>query len=392
MVQLLRWCVAGLGSLAVAVSLPQSRVADVLDRYDRGEYDAGIASLNLDTLTVGALRTESERWIAAADTAGRARRRLTAAAFAVDALRIATTNADNAPSVEGDWHLGLRPWDALSVRSVGARLPVVAWACGLVSGLDTTDPAERWWWLASVGILEDARAWDALVGGSKLVSNPPLDPAMSRILQEGHLAHARRRFPDEPRWDLAEIVARSRRAVGPSNRPLDLMGLRRADVLRDERHERSEAIAGVRREFERLAREHPPLAGEAELHAGYLELVARRWRDALTHLERARPLVDEPFLLATLDYFRGWAHERLDEAAEAVASYERAHALAPNVRNLSILLAAQLYLANDRTRAFEVLDSALTASSAPDDLRAMFERGDARLVPDYVARMREGLR
>jgi hypothetical protein len=97
-------------------------------------------------------------------------------------------------------------------------------------------------------------------------------------------------------------------------------------------------------------------------------------------------------LLAALDYFSGWAHDRLDQRAEARAAYDRAHVLAPAVRNLSTLLAAQLFRANERTRAYEVLEAGLQADPVPLDLRILVERGEARLVPMYLERMREALR
>jgi tetratricopeptide (TPR) repeat protein len=389
---------AGLCAVVVAVTFgvgPGTRQAslhEALDLYARGEHSAALAVVDPDTLTTAALLDRADQWLQTAPVDQQSRRRLIAAAFALDLTWNSTRNEHNVPSQGLEWTRGLSHLEQLPLSHSAALLAVVVWGCDLVIDLELGDPAGRWWWLASVGALQDAVALDPLLGDSRLVTSRPLEPRVVRALDEGHLAHARGRFSDERRWKLVEAVARSQKRVGPVDRVQDLTGLRRADVLRDERHDRSEAIAGFRRAFERLAREQPRLSGEAWLHAGYLELLARRWREALERFERARPLLNEPVLLAALDYFSGWAHDRLDQRAEARAAYDRAHVLAPAVRNLSTLLAAQLFRANERTRAYEVLEAGLQADPVPLDLRILVERGEARLVPMYLERMREALR
>jgi hypothetical protein len=62
------------------------------------------------------------------------------------------------------------------------------------------------------------------------------------------------------------------------------------------------------------------------------------------------------------------------------------------MRNVITLLAAQLYAANQRTEAYQLLESLYSNPSHPRDLIVQFERGDARLVPEYIARLREALR
>jgi tetratricopeptide (TPR) repeat protein len=389
---------AGICAAVVAVAVGagfgtrQASLHEALDLYARGEHSAALALAHPDELTARTLLDRADQWLQAAPVDQQARRRLIAAAFTLDLVWNSTRNEHNTLSQGLDWTRGLRNFARLPLSHSAAHLAVVVWGCELVTDLEPGDPAERWWWLASVGALQDAVALDPLLGDSRLVTSRPLEPSMVRALDEGHLAHARARFPDEPRWELIELVARSRKRVGPVDRVQDLTGLRRADVLRDERHDRSEAIAGFRRSFERLAREQPRLSGEAWLHAGFLELLARRWREALERFGRARPLLNEPVLLAALDYFSGWALDRLDQPAGALAAYERAHVIAPAVRNLSTLLAAQLFRANERARAYEVLEAGLEEDPAPLDLRTQVERGEARIVPMYLERMREALR
>jgi len=118
----------------------------------------------------------------------------------------------------------------------------------------------------------------------------------------------------------------------------------------------------------------------------------KQWPHAIEHLERARAPGADSFTVAVASYLEGWIHERMGHRAEAIAAYERANALAPRMRNLSVLLAVQLFLSNDRAAAYKILETGLNVDSPPFDLLTMFERADARLMPEYIRRMREALR
>ena len=109
-------------------------------------------------------------------------------------------------------------------------------------------------------------------------------------------------------------------------------------------------------------------------------------------VERARPELSERFLAAVADYFSGWALEQMGRRDDAIAAYRRALSASPHSRNVSTLLAAQLFLANERTEAYAVLDAAFKVEPEPIDLVVQFERGDGRFVSEYVARLREALR
>lgn len=127
------------------------------------------------------------------------------------------------------------------------------------------------------------------------------------------------------------------------------------------------------------------------MHLGYVALQRRRWSDALAHLDHARSLLTEPFLIAVAEYFRGWLFEQMARPADAIVAYRRALELAPRTRNVATLLAAQLFLANERVEAYRILDDAFKAEPEPIDLVVQFERGQARLLPEYIARLREAL-
>jgi hypothetical protein len=362
----------------------QDSVSDALDLYARGEHAAAVAR-NPGSLPVDALTGTAGLWIQEGPPHDVARRRLIAAALVLETLWAATRHPDNAFTDPSD--CAPRPrTDDLPVSSCRAVPLGIAWACAEMSQTDAAHPATAWWWRASVGLLEDARAWAELTGTPRRGPQVPGSP-LQREQEEGHLAHVELRVPGEPRWQLSSILSRA--ALGP--RPVGSWMIR-GDVLRDGTLAAPGGGSRTDRELAALAAEAPDLAGEIELHLAYRDIQRRRWRDALPRLERAETLTSEPLLLATAGYFAGFVHERLRRPADALAAYRRAHAHAPTARNLGVLYAAQLFLDNQRDEAHAVLNTLVRAEAEPYDLRTELERGSARFVPEHLARMREALR
>src|SRR6185436_10593254 len=71
---------------------------------------------------------------------------------------------------------------------------------------------ERRWYLASIAVIEEMSAWPLLSGPVSPSSVYAKSAAEERPL--GHVAHARERFPDDPRFKLAQIVARDYQTAG----------------------------------------------------------------------------------------------------------------------------------------------------------------------------------
>ena len=367
-----------------------------LDRYAAGEFAKAIQEVDGSQWTARDFIASAQTWIDAADPATHRRREVVAAAFTLEVVWTSTRKmiggreTELAFASEPDMTTFM-PSSRASQRltSGSVVLSVTAWGCQLMSRPGPVAASERWWWLASVAVLEDSHLWRALIGGNKDDRS-----AERRELASGHLAHARERIPDEPRWRLAEVVAQEAidmtrgAAEGPGPAPLT-----RAHVLPDEPLPvlaRSK-ISELEGEFAALAQQ-PSLAGEAEVHLGYLAMRARRWDAALAHFDQARASTSEPFLLATTSYLSGWIQEQLGHPSDALADYRRANALAPSQRNLSTRFAAQLFLAGERVEAYRILDDVLKAPNPPEDLYGMLKRGDERLVPEYLTHLREALR
>lgn len=362
--------------------------------YDRGAFDEALHTFPPKTTTAGEYIDAASRWIGEAPDARRPRRRMVAAALAAELVWATFDAADHADAnrtVGGRFNSmgiisGGHPPAQWPIDSQIATLPLLAWACTLMPASGDVSATERWWWLSSTAIYEEARHWNLLVGSQHTnVSGV----GISRETTEGHLVHARRRLPDEPRWRLAEAIARAALLYvhGRSGGRPDLLRNREATNAGDERK-----LLDAERAFEPLVAV-AGLAGEAELRIAQLELRRRQWSSALAHLDRARPLVDGQALLpAATDFFAGWAFEQLGRNADAVAAYRRAHEREPRLRQVATLFAGQLFVAHERAEAYAVLSQAFATEPEPLDIVAELERGDGRFLPEYIRRLREALR
>jgi tetratricopeptide (TPR) repeat protein len=359
----------------------QDQLQLAFDRYDSGDYAGALSGLDLQ-LTAAALRAAAERWVESGDARDRVRRQRVAAAFTLEVSSSAHRNV--APEILGPaWSPKNRdPWD-VPLQDVRSVVLIVAWGCHTIHASDATHRADWAWHFASIALLQDIGASGALFDWEPASESPRLtDELVLRERSAGHLAHARKRFPNEVQWRLVEAVALATRVSwSPYQRP---------GVLRNHPHQ-PQALSGVASRFAALSND-PSIGPEARLHLGYLAVQRRQWSDALAHVEGARTLLTEPFLIAVAEYFRGWLFEQMARPADAIVAYRRALELAPGTRNVATLLAAQLFLANERVEAYRILDDAFKAEPEPIDLVVQFERGLARLLPEYLARLREALR
>jgi tetratricopeptide (TPR) repeat protein len=372
------WLVRGLivaTAAGAAASAPLARqsgrlsVRDAVAVYSRGDFSTAVRDLDTQQLKVAPFTRALDEWIADGDSATLPRRRLVAAAFALDVNWAVTRTFSNLAQTNRD-PSGRTPPIAPERESLSQYYsqPLVAgWAVRQLPATGVPDSLERLLWLSAIGLTEDGHAWYRL--------------------QDEILPPARRRLPDEPRVRLAEVLARTSLELGEL-RPGYFQD---RDILRNEPLAAAGPVPGAIRAFTPLLAD-ASLAGEVELRIGYLELRRRTWSAALTRFEAARSKTTEPALRATADYFAGWVFEQRERPDDAIAAYRRALAITPTMRNLATRLSALLYLRNERTEAYSVLDLALNARPSPLDLMVAMERADARFVPEWLAAIREALR
>jgi hypothetical protein len=355
--------------LQSSVAVQPADVAAAVARYATGDA-TGVRAVSGQHLSVSQLTSALDAWVAMAEPASRDDRATTSVMFALEVVWASTRSWVNTVRTNRDPHGHVTPSDAdhVGIQFFVAQGLVGTWAARRLPRTGTVSERERIAWLATIGVMEDGHAWHDVL----------------EVLPVAAL-----RLPDEPRLRLAQVVARTNIDLGA----LRVSSTVRPDLLTDEnlpsgatRH-----IPDAIKLFESVA-DVPALSGEVMLRTAYLEIRRRRWPDALSRLDRAIPSLSEPALLATAHYFTGWIQEQLGKPDDAIAAYRRAHAITPDVRNLSTSLAALLYMRNARDEAYSILDRAFNAANPPDDLLYMLEHGDARFVPAHFRTARAGLR
>jgi hypothetical protein len=413
------------GVLALAVSLcasllaapkPSAPVLDLLNRYDRGDYQGSLAELdgpNGREKLRTAYEETAEFWVRTGDRDLVWSRTLVAVSLALDLAR----DLKRAPG---------EPWR-------GA--PLILWACDLLRRHAPSTPAlaERWWYLASIAELEAHEGWPILIGRKDaLTQSLSLSPdnSMARLAESedegGHVAHARARFPDEPRFTLAAIEAREQvtaflaepvvAATSPLARdgipPSGLADLQRLaattvafsphspeeqQMLRDRAEARlslarASLVPGLVRDLEAVAG-FAEVRGEAELHLGYLEARRQSWTEALKHLDQVGGSTSDPRLLSLTDYFESWIAHNLGNHQSTIEIYQRALSRTPGARWASWPLAAELLMTGGgaaRNGARVVLNATLASHDDTEPLVTYYS-GNAARLPDYLSQLREAL-
>ena len=212
-------------------------------------------------------------------------------------------------------------------------------------------PGEELWYLASIALLGGAEDWWFLIGKAGFVEGhkPGKAPVDDEVFH-GHLAHAKQRFPNEPRFALASAVSIESLSweVGGFGRDPNRRGivageiapeaLARADKDRVELLPTATGtptrrfvnggpgipeVKGVARKYAALASE-APIAAEAHIRAG---LVSYRIADneaAIGHLLQVPKLTDDPFLVHLSHLIEGIVRERQGQDEAAITAYRAA--------------------------------------------------------------------
>ena len=430
-------------ALTAAPPPAQLNMARLLDRYGGGDFEA-VARIVVEAeasepgALMGELVTGGQRWIDRAPTAEAVRaRRLIAAAFALEASGTPTYVAasfDGGPPAA-------RTLPRFEKRGVGfaanERRALLAWSIrqflelrsrdqeirrAVPEGQSPTqlDEAERHWFLAAVALL---------IGGNDLMflalqpspARPPgplgrTDPGLAAILPYGSVLQiARRRFPDEARFKLAEVYCDERRTtiIGRANvmaiqtqTPEDGVIPPRLLEKRPDPQAVTAArfgvdtgaiptalavIDGVGAGYEALAAE-PALRTEALVRLGYHRIRVGDREGAVGAFGQALEAATDVDLRYLAHFFRGWTLHRLDRREEAERDYEAALGLRPESRQVRALLAAVIADRGDRREAREVLGEFLSRTLPAADPWFVFHQGDYRYWPVRVVAMREALR
>jgi len=369
-------------AVAVCVLLPPRIVhadgpilpAALFDSYEHGQYDSVVNSLaavqDAEQLATRLERGASD-WVRTPEASAIPRRRLIVAAVALEGARV----------MRADWRV---------------RRPLVEWACAWLRTMTPPVPAERWWHLAAISLIETASDVRFLIGSHREGFRVEYGDAWN------HVAHAEARFPNEPRFRLAEAVAHEQaagRLAYPIEQTPHSYGIRvieagpvgsvRADIDGD-----STPLAETLRPAVRLLsalQATDAVAAEAHLRLGSIELNLDQPAEAVSHFEATERSTTDPFLLYLASLLRAASLNRMGRLADAEVSYRRALTILPYAQSATTGLAMLLFLDHRRIEASALVDETLIHPHKDDDPFFEYNFGDGRLWSRYIATLRASL-
>ena len=364
-------CVAGLIACTSLTTGAQSvpALTTLLDTYYAGQYDEAVAAAAA-LPDLGALRLQfvqrAPTWIAA-EGSGVERRRAAVAGFIVE-LAAARLDAD---------------WGRLS--------DLIEWTCAQILRASGPPTAfERTWHAATTAVAGRARARLWLLGPyARLPHQKPLKRAPQKDDPPSplHLMHAIERFPDDPDFQLARVVAWT---WGRDSEPMRNMRpewRHNVDRWAPSRPPQLEAIAA----FAPLMA-IPSIAAEAHLRTGMIHSTVGDHAAALNAFEAAQPIAKTTPLTFLAYFLAGRSLEALQRPADAMAQYQRALEIVPNAESAAIALASLQFLRGEAEPAIALIDRTFATPATMTDPGRLAGYGAFLHWREIRAAMRAGLK
>ena len=341
----------------------------LLEIYAAGKHDEAIARAAA-LKDLGPLRLQfvqqTQGWIAS-DPARAEARRATVAGFLVELA---------GARLEDDW---------------GRLSDLIEWTCAQIlrNGRPPTE-FERRWHMATTALAGRARVRLWLLGPyAQLPHQTPLKraPAKDDPPSPRHLLHAIERFPDDPHFQLARVVAWTWGRDGEPMRNMRAEWQRNIDRWAPSRPAQLEAITS----FEPLTRV-PEVAAEAWLRIGLIDVTLADHAAALRAFEQALPLARTPALAYLAHFLAGRSLEVLQQPDAALAQYRRALDVVPSAESATIALASLHFLRGDAEQSIAMIDKRFAATDPSPDPGRLIGYGAYLHWPEIKAAMRAELR
>ena len=317
-------------------------LAALLDTYYEGRYDEAVSTA-AKLKDLGPLRLQfvqqTPGWIAS-DPAKAGLRRAAVAGFLVELA---------AARLEDDW---------------GRLSDLIEWTCAQI--LRTSGPPtefERRWHMATTALAGRARMRVWLLGPfARLPHQKPRAPQKDDPPSPRHLLHAIERFPDDPHFQLARVMA--------------WMWSRDAEPIRNLRREWRENLnrwAPARPpqldaipEFERLTR-IPEVAAEAWIRTGMIYVTVSDHAAAITAFDTAQPLAQTTPLKYLSHFLAARSYEAMQQPEDAIAQYRRALDVVPGAESATIGLASLQFLRGESESSIALVNDAFARTATTVD-------------------------
>ncbi len=344
----------------------QADLGSILDAYYGGERDGAIArAARLRDL--GRLRLQfvqfTPGWIES-DPARAAARRAAVAGFIVELV---------AARLEDDW---------------GRLSDLIEWTCAQIlrpSGPPTE--FERKWHMATTALAGRARTRLWLLGPyARLPHQKPL----KRVPQKDdppsplHLMHAIERFPDDPQFQLARVVAWT---WGRDAEPIRNVPPREGNDWRVPRPPQLEAVTALE-----PLQAVPAVAAEAWIRTGLIHVTVGDHVAALKAFEAARPAASATQLKYLSHFLAARSLEWLNRQDEAVTEYRHALDLVPVAESATVALASLQFLRGEHDASVALIDTTFGKTVTETDPGRLTGYGFYLHWPEIKAAMRAELK
>ena len=364
-------CLAGLVACATLTAGAQGHasLASLLESYYNGAYDEAVTrAAALPDLGPLRLRfvQDTPLWIAA-DPANADRRRAAVAGFLVELA---------GARLEADW---------------GRLSDLIEWTCAqLLRASGPPTAFERSWHMATTALAGRARVRVWLLGP---YARLPHQKALKRAPQKDdppsplHLMHAIERFPDDPEFQLARIVAWT---WGRDSEPMRNMRQEWRDNV-DRWASPSPAQLEAITAFQPLIA-IPAVAAEAHIRTGLIHLTVSDHAAALKSFQSAQPIAKTTSLKYLSHFLAGRSLEGLQRPDEASMQYERALDVVPHAESAAIALASLQFLRNEAEPSIALIKKTFGKPSPLPDPGRLVGYGAYLHWPEIKASMRAELK
>jgi tetratricopeptide (TPR) repeat protein len=339
-------------------------VTALLDAYYQGRYDEAIAKATA-LPDLGPLRLQfvqrTPAWINA-DPAGADARRAAVAGFVVELA---------GARMESDW---------------GRLSDLIEWTCSqLLRASGPPTAFERSWHMATTALAGRARVRVWLLGPyARLPHQQPRVPQKNDPPSPMHLMHAIERFPDDPEFQLARVVAWT---WGRDDEPIRNVRPEYRERMRATRMVQLEAITAL---APLLA--VPPVAAEAWIRTGLVHVTVGDHVAALKAFVTARPLAATTELEYLSHFLAARSLEMLNRHDEAIAEYMRALDIVPLAESATVALASLQFLRGEHDASVALIDKAFAKTSTTTDPGRLTGYGFYLHWPEIKAAMRAELK
>jgi tetratricopeptide (TPR) repeat protein len=375
--------VAAICAVSVLDLRAQGNLIGLLETYRQGRHDEAIQKAAA-VPDLGPLRLQFVQqtpvWITA-DPADAERRRAAAAGFIVELAAV---------RLESDWGRlsDLIEWTCAHVLRAGAPNARTV-RVGVEAGGPPT-AFEHSWHMATTALAGRARTRLWLLGPyARLPHQKPLKraPQKDDPPSPQHLMHAIERFPDDPEFQLARVVAWT---WGRDSEPMRNIRQDWRDNLNrwaPSRPPQLEAITA----FEPLLG-IPAVAAEAHIRTGMIHVSVSDHAAALRSFEAAQPLARTPPLTYLSHFLAGRSLEILQRQDEAIAQYERALQIVPDAESATVALASLRFLRGEAEPAIARINNTFAIPAPTTDPGRLIGYGSYLHWPEIKAAMRAELR